>query len=62
MTVIGDNILKKPTPIRIIHKHSHIFAEIDYIAHLIGASNLTNNFASKYNDNHVFAISTTPSE
>jgi hypothetical protein len=55
MTVIGDNILKKQTPVRIIHKHSSIFAGIDYIAHLIGASNLTNNFASKYNDNHIYS-------
>jgi hypothetical protein len=54
MTVIGDNILKKQTPIRIIHKYSPVFAEIDYIAYLIGATNLTNNFASKYNDNHTY--------
>ena len=54
MTVVGDNILKKQTPIRIIHKHSPIFAEIDCIAYLIGATNLTNNFASKYNDNHTY--------
>ena len=55
MTVVGDNILKKQTPIRIIDKHSSTFAEIDYIASLIGASNLTNNFSSKYNDNHVYS-------
>jgi hypothetical protein len=54
MTVIGDNILKKQTPVRIIHKYSPVFAEIDYIAYLIGATNLTNNFASKYNDNHTY--------
>ena len=55
MTVIGDNILKKQTPIRIIHKHALIFAEIDCISALIGANTLTNNFASKYNDNHVYS-------
>lgn len=55
MTIIGDNILKKQIPVRVIHKHSLIFAEIDYIASMIGASNLTNNFASKYNDNHSYS-------
>ena len=34
MTVIGDNILKKQIPIRIINKHSPIFAEIDCISSL----------------------------
>ena len=55
MTVIGDNILKKQIPVRIIHKYALTFSEIDYIAHLIGASNLTSNFASKYNDNHLYS-------
>lgn len=54
MTVIGDNILKKQISIRIINKHSPIFAEIDCISSLIGATNLTSNFASKYNDNHIY--------
>jgi hypothetical protein len=55
MTVIGDNILKKQIPVRIIHKYALTFSEIDYIASLIGATNLTSNFASKYNDNHTYS-------
>ena len=55
MTVIGDNILKKQTPIRIINKYSTIFSEIDCISPIIGANNLTSNFACKYNDNHVYS-------
>ena len=55
MTVIGDNILKKQTSIRIINKYSTLFAELDCISSLIGATNLTANFASKYNDNHVYS-------
>lgn len=55
MTAIGDNILKKQTPIRIINKYSTTFAEMDCISLLIGANNLTSNFASKYNDNHVYS-------
>ena len=54
MTVVGDNVLKKQTPIRIINKYSTIFAEMDCISLLIGANNLTTNFACKYNDNHVY--------
>jgi hypothetical protein len=55
MTVIGDNVLKKQTPIRIINKYSTIFAEIDCISLLVGATNLTSNFACKYNDNHMYS-------
>lgn len=55
LTVIGDNILKKQTNIRIIHKYAQTFAEIDNLTPLIGATNLTANFVSKYNDNHNYA-------
>ena len=55
LTVIGDNILKKQTNIRIIHKYANIFAIVDNLSALIGATNLTCNFVSKYNDNHTYS-------
>jgi len=55
LTVIGDNILKKQTNIRIIHKHTATFAQLEAIAYLVGITNLTNNFTSKYNDNHQYS-------
>ena len=55
LTVLGDNILKKQTPIRIINKHASIFFEMDRIGPYIGVNNLTHNFTSKYNENHVFS-------
>lgn len=54
LTIIGDNILKKQTPIKVINKHALIFSEMDRIGPYIGVNNLTSNFASKYNDNHVY--------
>lgn len=54
LTILGDNILKKQTPIKVINKHAPIFAELDKIGPYIGVNNLTSNFASKYNDNHIY--------
>jgi hypothetical protein len=54
LTVVGDNILKKQTSIRVINKHAHLFYDIDCLSSLIGASSITTNFASKYNDSHVY--------
>ena len=54
LTVVGDNILKKQTFIRVINKHAHLFYDIDCLSSLIGASSITTNFASKYNDSHVY--------
>lgn len=55
LTIIGDNILKKQTPIKVINKNAHIFAEMDRMAPYIGVNNLTSNFTSKYNDNHTYS-------
>lgn len=55
LTIIGDNILKKQIPIRIINKHATIFSELDRIGPYIGVNNLTYNFISKYNENHVYS-------
>ena len=55
LTIIGDNILKKQPPVRILHKCATVFSEIDRIAPLIGATYLTYNLTSKYNDNHTYS-------
>ncbi len=48
LTIIGDNILKKNTSIKIIHKNISIFNDLD----MIGCNSIIQNFVSKYHENH----------
>ena len=55
LTIIGDNIFKKNTPIKVLTKQIHIFNELDTILHLIGLNTITSNFISKYHDTHNYS-------
>ena len=57
LTIIGDNILKKNQNIiyLVTPKTKKILNELENIAYLsIGVTNLTNNFMTKYHENHTF--------
>jgi len=56
LTILGDNILKKNVPIKIIKKESHIFNDLESIAYMIGCNSITNNFVSKYHENHNYSM------
>jgi hypothetical protein len=48
LTIIGDNLLKKSTSIKIINKQISIFNQLD----MIGCNSIIHNFISKYHENH----------
>jgi hypothetical protein len=54
LTIIGDNILKKNTSVKIIKKHIVEFNELEAITYMIGYNTITQNFTSKYHENHVY--------
>ena len=56
LTIIGDNILKKVTPIKILNKQSQLFNELDTIIFIIGSNTITHNFISKYHDTHNYLM------
>ena len=52
LTIIGDNILRKNTSIKIIYKNISIFNELD----MIGCNSIIQNFISKYHENHNYMM------
>lgn len=52
LTIIGDNLLKKSTSIKIINKQISIFNELD----MIGCNSIIHNFISKYHENHNYSM------
>ena len=58
LTVIGDNILKKKHDIiyLISNKTRKLLLEIDNLANLIGISNVTHNFMTKYHETHPYSL------
>ena len=56
LTIIGDNILKKNTTVKIIKKDSHIFNELETITYMIGSNTISQNFISKYHENHNYSM------
>ena len=57
LTIIGDNILKKPSSniYLVSNKFKKILNELDNVANLsIGNNNTTNNFMTKYHENHSY--------
>jgi len=56
LTIIGDNILKKNTSVKIIKKESHIFNELESITYMIGCHSIVQNFVSKYHENHNYRM------
>ena len=57
LTIIGDNILKKNSHIiyLVSQKMKHFLNEVDNVAFVsIGNNNITNNFMTKYHENHSY--------
>lgn len=58
LTVVGDNILKKSSDLKflVFKKHAKCFSELDNITYLIGCNSVTQNFMTKYHDNHNYKM------
>ena len=56
LTIIGDNILKKVSDIKILNKQISMFNDLDSISYMIGCNSITQNFTSKYHENHNYTM------